>query len=86
VTKLRRRRFQLYRTASIVDQRSPEHPAATKAEAAADGVASSSVTEVTVSFNDEDAMRQKATTIASTGAESMPPPHSAAAATTTVSQ
>jgi hypothetical protein len=75
VTKLRRRRFQLYRTASIVDQRSPEHPA-TKAEAAADGV-----TEVTVSLNDED-VRQKATTTASTTAESVPPPHSAAAATT----
>jgi hypothetical protein len=75
VTKLRRRRFQLYRTASIVDQRSPEHPAVAKAEAA-DGV-----TEVTVSFNDED-VRQKATTTASTTAESVPPPHSAAATTT----
>jgi hypothetical protein len=75
VTKLRRRRFQLYRTASIVDQRSPEHPATT-----ADVVASSSVTEVTVSLNDED-VRQRATTTASTAAESVPPPHSAAAAT-----
>jgi hypothetical protein len=78
VTKLRRRRFQLYRTASIVDQRSPEHPVA-KAEAA-DGV-----TEVTVSYNDEDAMRHKASTTVSTAAESVPPPHSAAA-TTTVSK
>jgi hypothetical protein len=85
VTKLRRRRFQLYRTASIVDQRSPEHPATTKAEAA-EGVASTSVTEVTVSFNDEDAMRQKATTTVSTAAESIPPPHHSAAAATTVSK
>jgi hypothetical protein len=81
VTKLRRRRFQLYRTASIVDQRSPEHPAAAKAEIADGVVASSSVTEVTVSLNDED-VRQRATTTASTTAESMPLPHSAAAATT----
>jgi hypothetical protein len=83
VTKLRRRRFQLYRTASIVDQRSPEHPA-TKAETT-DGVVSSSVTEVTVSLNDED-VRQKATMTASKAAESVPPPHHSAAAATTVSK
>ncbi len=68
MTKLRRRRFQLYRTTSIVDQRSPEHPPRTDA---GDGPPPP-VPEVTVSINNEDVRKTVPATEAATDGGAAP--------------